>query len=135
MKKQLYVNLPIKDLKRSKDFFAKLGFTFNEQFSDETSTAMIVDEGIIFMLLETEKFQSFIPHKKVADTAKFCGAINAIQMASKEDVDAIIQKGLDAGANEYKEAQDYGFMYGRSFEDPDGNCWEFFWMDPGQMPA
>lgn len=135
MSKQLYVNLPIKDLQRSKDFFSKLGFTFNEKFSDDTSTAMIVDEGIIFMLLEKEKFQSFIPHKTVADTAKHCGAINAIQVASKDEVNAIIKKAVDAGGQEYKEAQDYGFMYGRSFEDLDGNCWEFFWMDPGQMPS
>ncbi|MEQ8905216.1 VOC family protein [Ekhidna sp.] len=135
MKKQLYVNLPIQDLKRSKDFFSKLGFTFNEQFSDDSSTAMIVDEGIIFMLLEIEKFQSFIPHKTVADTAKYCGTINAIQVASKDEVNAVIKKAVDAGADEYKEAQDYGFMYGRSIEDLDGNCWEFFWMDPSQMPS
>ncbi|SNT10242.1 hypothetical protein SAMN05421640_2283 [Ekhidna lutea] len=135
MPKQLYVNLPIQDLKRSKDFFSKLGFTFNEQFSDESSTSMIVDEGVIFMLLERERFKSFIPHKEVADTTKVCGAINAIQMANKDEVNAIIQKAIDAGADEYKEAQDYGFMYGRSIEDLDGNCWEFFWMDPSQMPS
>lgn len=135
MKKQLYVNLPIKDLERSKEFFSKLGFTFNEQFSDETSTSMIVDEGIIFMLLETGRFQSFIPHKKVADTSKTCGAINAIQLESKDEVNDMIEKAINAGANEYKEAEDHGFMYGRSIEDPDGNCWEFFWMDPSQMPA
>ena len=134
MSKQLYVNLPIQDLKRSKDFFSKLGFTFNEQFSDETSTSMIVDEGIVFMLLEKDRFQSFIPHKTVADTGKVCAAINAIQVDSKEEVHQILAKALDAGAKEYKEAQDHGFMFGRSFEDPDGNLWEFFWMDPGQMP-
>ena len=135
MPKQLYVNLPIKDLERSKTFFAKLGFTFNEQFSDETSTSMIVDKGIIFMLLEKERFQSFIPHKEVADNSKACGAINAIQMGSKDEVNAIIEKALNAGGTEYKEAEDHGFMYGRSIEDLDGNCWEFFWMDPSQMPS
>ncbi|MEQ8627263.1 VOC family protein [Ekhidna sp.] len=135
MPKQLYVNLPIKDLERSKAFFSKLGFTFNEQFSDESSTSMIVDEGIIFMLLERERFKSFIPHKEVADTSKTCSAINAIQMDSKDEVNAITQKALGAGANEYKEPEDHGFMYGRSIEDLDGNCWEFFWMDPSQMPA
>ncbi|MCM5663642.1 VOC family protein [Galbibacter mesophilus] len=134
MKKQLYVNLPIENLKRSKEFFTALGFTFNEQFSDETSTAMIVDEGIVFMLLEKERFQSFVPHKKVAELEKSCAAINAIQLESKEEVDKIMQKAISAGGNEYREAQDHGFMFGRAFEDLDGNLWEFFWMDVSQMP-
>ncbi len=128
MARQLYVNLPIQDLERSKDFFSKLGFTFNEQFSDETSASMIVDEGVVFMLLEKDRFQSFLPHKTVADTSKVCAAINAIQVDDKEEVHQLLEKALDAGAKEYKEAQDHGFMFGRSFEDLDGNIWEFFWM-------
>lgn len=135
MAKQLFVNLPIQKLKRSKEFFSQLGFTFNEQFSDETSTSMIVDEGIIFMLLEKDKFQSFIPHKEIADTSKSCGVINAIQVDAKEEVNSLMEKALKAGAKEYKDAQDHGFMFGRSFEDPDGNLWEFFWMDASKMPS
>jgi hypothetical protein len=134
MAKQLYINLPIKDVKRSKGFFHKIGFTFNEQFSDETSTSMIVDEGIIVMLLERDKFQSFIPHKSTISTSKDCGAIIAIQVDSKEEVHQILNRALSAGAVEYKEAQNHGFMFGRSFEDLDGNLWEFFWMDQAQIP-
>lgn len=131
--KQIFVNLPVKDLKRSVDFFTKVGFTFNPQFTDDNATSMIIGENIFAMLLVEEYFRTFT-NKQIADAKSTTEVINAFSMNSRQEVDDIIAKAIAAGGNQYKDTQDYGWMYGRNFEDLDGHQWEFFYMDESAMP-
>jgi predicted lactoylglutathione lyase len=131
--KQIFVNLPVKDLKRSVDFFTKVGFTFNPQFTDDNATSMIIGENIFAMLLVEEYFRTFT-NKQIADAKSTSEVINAFSMNSRQEVDDIIAKAIAAGGNQYKDTQDYGWMYGRNFEDLDGHQWEFFYMDESAMP-
>jgi predicted lactoylglutathione lyase len=131
--KQIFVNLPVKDLKRSIDFFTKLGFTFNQQFTDHNATCMIIGENIFAMLLVEEYFSTFTS-KQIANSTATTEVINAFSMDSRQEVDDIIAKAIDAGGRQYKDTQDYGWMYGRNFEDLDGHQWEFFFMDMNAMP-
>jgi predicted lactoylglutathione lyase len=131
MFKQIFINLPIENLKRSVDFFGGLGFTFNPQFTDETSTCMVVSQHIYVMLLEREKFASFID-KKIADRDT-TEAILSFACESKDDVERISQKAFELGARKVNEVSDYGFMYSWGFEDLDGHLWDVFWMDPAHI--
>lgn len=131
--KQIFVNLPVKDLKRSVDFFTKVGFTFNPQFTDDNATSMIIGENIFAMLLVEEYFRTFT-NKQIADAKSTTEVINAFSMNSRQEVDDIIAKAIAAGGNQYKDTQDYSWMYGRNFEDLDGHQWEFFYMDESAMP-
>jgi len=133
MASQIFINLPVNDLNRSMDFFRKLGYTFNEQFTDETAACMVIAPDIYSMLLTKEKFKQFI-QKPLADATQGTSVINALSMDSKEAVDDIADKALSAGATPTVPPMDYGFMYARSIADLDGHCWEFFWMDPGYVP-
>jgi uncharacterized protein len=126
---KIFVNLPVKDLDRSVDFFTKLGFKFNAQFTDKNATAMIVNEDAFVMLLVEEFFKSFT-RKGIADATSQTEVIMALSAASKEDVDELASKALAAGGRPANDTQDQGFMYTRSFQDPDGHLWEVFWMDP-----
>ncbi|MGH9979237.1 MAG: VOC family protein, partial [Nitrososphaeraceae archaeon] len=110
------------------DFFTKLGFNFNPQFTDENATCMIVGENIFVMLLVEKFFKSFTK-KEVCDTTKNTEAILALSAESKEEVDQMMVKALGAGGSEPREKQDHGWMYGRSFEDVDGHLWELFFME------
>lgn len=132
MATQIFVNLPVKDLKKSMDFFSQLGFSFNQQFTDETAACMVISDDIYAMLLTHEKFSQFTP-KKIADTAQSTEVLNALSFDSKEQVNQTVDKAIAAGATEAREPIDYGFMFGRSFNDLDGHIWEFFWMDPGTV--
>ncbi|MFM6967457.1 MAG: VOC family protein, partial [Microbacteriaceae bacterium] len=127
----MFVNLPVANLKRSVDFFTALGFTFNEQFTDETSTCMIIGENMYSMLLEHAKFESFID-KKIAprDTAE---AILSLSCGSKEEVREIVEKAFAAGGRRVNDAEDIGFMYSWAFEDLDGHLWDLFWMNPDHV--
>ncbi|MES2389078.1 MAG: VOC family protein [Bacteroidota bacterium] len=129
MSKKIFVNLAVKDLNKSVAFFTKLGYTFNQQFTDETATCMVVSEEIYFMLLTEDKFKSFTK-KQIADTSKSNEAMLAMSADSKEEVDSMVNNAIAAGATEPHEAQDLGFMYSRIFYDLDGHHWEYFWMDP-----
>ena len=129
MAKQIFVNLPVRDLKRSVDFFTGLGFTFNPQFTDENATCMIVGDNIFVMLL-VEKFFKTFTHKPVADAHAGTEAIIAIALDSREAVDVLVDKALGAGAAVSGEAKDLGFMYQRGYQDLDGHLWEVFHMDP-----
>jgi predicted lactoylglutathione lyase len=131
MFKQIFINLPIENLKRSVDFFGGLGFTFNPQFTDETSTCMVVSEHIYVMLLEREKFASFID-KKIADRDT-TEAILSFACESKDDVERISKKAFELGARKVNEVEDHGFMYSWGFEDLDGHLWDVFWMDPAHI--
>lgn len=128
MKTKIFVNLPIKDLSKSVAFFTKLGFSFNPQFTDENATCMIIGEDMFIMLLVEEFFKSFTK-KDVCDTSKNTEAIVALSVESREKVDQMIEKAIEAGGSEPREKQDHGWMYGRSFEDIDGHLWEVFFME------
>ena len=128
MKTKIFVNIPIKELNKSVDFFTKLGFNFNPQFTDENATCMIVGEDIFVMLLVEKFFKSFTK-KEICDTSKSTESILALSVESREKVDQMIDKAVDAGGSEPREKQDHGWMYGRSFEDIDGHLWEVFFME------
>lgn len=134
MVNQIFVNLPVYDLKKSIDFFAALGFAFNPQFTDENATCMIVGENIFAMLLANHFFKSFIPGKEITDTSQSVEVLLALSMQNKMEVDQMIHKAISAGGSEYRETMDYGWMYGRAFQDLDGHIWEVFHMDESQMP-
>ncbi|WP_307543340.1 VOC family protein [Paenibacillus sp. W4I10] len=132
--KQIFVNLPVQDLKKSVEFFTKMGFEFDANFTDESATCMIIGENIYAMLLVEERFQSFIS-KKISNAADTTEVIVALSVDSREQVDVIVQAALDAGAKPYNEPQDHGFMYGWSFQDLDDHLWEVSYMDLSAFPS
>ena len=134
MTKQIFVNLPVKDLNKTIEFFAKLGFTFNPQFTDENAACMIIGENIFAMLLVENFFKNFIPTKKICDAKKNTEVLVALSSQSRKKVDEMIDKAIAAGGSEYRNAEDYGWMYGRSFEDINGHIWEIGYMDESKMP-
>ena len=128
----IFVNLPVKDLNKTVEFFTKLGFTFNPQFTDENATCMIVGKDIFVMLL-VEKFFKTFTKKEISDTTKNTEAIVALSAQSREEVDQMMEKVLGAGGREARDPQDHGWMYGRSFEDINGHLWDIFYMDESAM--
>ena|SRR3989344_347724 len=130
---QIFVNLPVKDLNKTIDFFTKVGFKFNPKFTDENATCMIIGENIFAMLLVEKYFKTFIK-KEITDTNKSTETILALSTTSNEKVDNIMKKVISAGGLEPREPQDYGWMYSRSFQDIDGHLWEVFFMDENKMP-
>jgi predicted lactoylglutathione lyase len=130
--RKLFVNIPVRDLQRSIEFFEALGFTFNTQFTDATATSMLVGEDAYFMLLTTEKFKEF-SKRPVGDPRKETNALFAISVNSRDEVDALVKKALAAGGSHAADPQDHGFMYAWSFYDLDGHHWEVFWMDPSAI--
>ncbi|WP_217604760.1 VOC family protein [Chitinophaga sp. GbtcB8] len=133
MATQIFVNLPVKDLNRSKEFFTKLGYTFNPQFTDEKAACMIISDTIYVMLLIETFFQTFTK-KEIIDAHKSVECSIALSADSKDAVNEMVHKAEAAGATIPNPASDYGFMYQHSFEDLDGHHWEFIWMDPKGMP-
>jgi predicted lactoylglutathione lyase len=125
---KLFVNLPVKDLNKTVEFFTKLGFTFNPQFTDENATCMIVGNDIFVMLL-VEKFFKTFTKKEISDVSKNTEVIVALSTQSRKEVDQMMEKVVGAGGKESRDPQDHGWMYGRSFEDIDGHLWEIFYMD------
>jgi predicted lactoylglutathione lyase len=125
----IFLNLAVEDLPRSVEFFTELGFTFDARFTDENATAMIVNEQAIVMLLVRDFFKGFTG-KELADPRTQTEAIVALSAESREDVDRFADLALAAGGSSANEPMELGFMYGRSFHDPDGHLWEIFWMDP-----
>ena len=132
MSTKIFVNLPVKDLERSKAFFAKLGYSFNPQFTDDRAACMVISEDIYTMLLSEPFFKTFT-RKEIADAAKTTEVLVALSADSKGKVDEMLRKALAAGAKEAREPMEHEFMYGRSFEDLDGHIWEVFWMDPSAI--
>lgn len=129
---QLFVNLPVKDLKRSVEFFTKLGFSFDPRFTDENATCLIVNKNTFVMLLVEPFFNSFTA-KTLCDTTRAAEAIMAVSAESRNEVDEVAAKAVAAGARLPKGPTDYGFMYQQDFEDPDGHLWEVFWMDEAEF--
>ncbi|MFF0742455.1 VOC family protein [Streptomyces sp. NPDC004111] len=128
----IFVNLPVKDVEVSTNFFTKLGFTQNKQFSDENTTSIVISDTIVVMLLAEPRFKEFVP-KEVADSSTHAEAIVALSAESRAKVDELCDAALAAGGKPSKDPQDYGTMYGRSFQDPDGHNWEVMWMDPSMV--
>jgi predicted lactoylglutathione lyase len=133
MARQLFVNLPVKDLDKTVEFFTALGFSFNPDFTDENATCMIVNDNAFVMLLVEAYFQTFTS-KPVAEASAAAEVIMSFSLDSREAVDELVRKALTSGGAPSQEAQDYGFMYNHSFQDPDGHLWEVFWMDPAGPP-
>ncbi|WP_345761430.1 VOC family protein [Diaminobutyricibacter sp. McL0608] len=128
----IFVNLPVSDLERSKAFYSALGFDINQQFTDDKAACIVISDTIFAMIVTKPYFETF-SQKSTADTSTSVAAINALSRDSKEDVDAIADKALTSGGIQTNDPQDLGFMYSRSFQDPDGNMWEALWMDPGHL--
>lgn len=129
MATNVFINLPVKDLNRSIDFFTKLGYTFNPQFTDENATCMIISDTIYAMLITHKRFKDFTK-KEIADATKTTEVLICLSAESKEKVHELADKALAAGGKEANEPQDHGFMINRSFQDPDGHIWEVIWMNP-----
>jgi predicted lactoylglutathione lyase len=134
MPRNLYVNLPVKDLARSVDFFEALEFSFNPKFTDENAACLIINERTGVMLLAENFFAGFT-NKPIADARASTETLLALSLDSRADVEAFMTRALAAGATPTIESKDYGFMYQHGFADPDGHQWEVFWMDEAQMPA
>ena len=132
MKTKIFVNLPVKNLNKTIEFFTKLGFKFNPQFNDENATCMIVGDDIFVMLL-VEKFFKTFTKKEISDTSKNTEVIVALSVEGRENVDQMINKAIEYGGKESREPQDHGWMYGRSFEDIDGHLWEIIYMDESAL--
>jgi len=133
MRSQIFVNLPVKDLQKSMDFYSKIGFVNNPQFTDNTAACMVYSDEIFVMLLTHTKFREFTK-KQIADTSKTAGVILSLSAESNDKVNETVQKAIKAGGIETNEAKDYGFMQQRSFEDLDGHLWEVFYMDMSKVP-
>jgi predicted lactoylglutathione lyase len=129
---KLFVNIPVGDVQRAIRFFEALGFAFNPQFTDATSTCMLVGEDAYFMLLDNARFTGF-SKRPVGDPRRETNAMFALSVNSRAEVDEMVAKALAAGGTHAADAQDHGFMYGWSFYDLDGHHWEVFWMDPSAV--
>lgn len=135
MPAQIFVNLPVKNLQRSVEFFTALGYTFNPQFTDENATCMIIDDGHIYAMLLVEPFfQTFTP-KPISDAKTSTEVLIALSFDSRDAVDDLVRKAVAAGATTPTPAKDLGFMYTHGYEDLDGHMWELFYMDMSAMPA
>ena len=132
MTQMIFVNLPVKDLAKTTAFYEGLGLVKNLQFSDDNASSLVLSDTIVFMLLSQEYFKSFLV-KEPGDPTSSTSSLFAISRESREEVDAFAEKALATGATAVKEPQDYGFMYQRSFIDPDGQHIEVMWMDPATV--
>lgn len=133
MSTMIFVNLPVKDLKRSVEFFTELGYTFDPRFTDENATCMVISDTIYTMLLVEPFFKTFTK-KAIADTAKTTEVQIALSADSREAVDAWMAKALAAGATEAGKPEDQDFMYSRGFDDLDGHYWQSVYMDMSKIP-
>ena len=133
MSRQIYVNLPIRSMERSKAFFSALGFGFNPQFTNEQGACMVIADNIYVMLLVENFFQTFTK-KPVADASKTTEVLICLSCASRAEVDELVRKAVAAGGTSPNPPQDHGFMYGHGFTDLDGHVWELMYMDPAAAP-
>ncbi|MGL4397923.1 MAG: VOC family protein [Hyphomicrobium sp.] len=134
MATKIFVNLPVKNLDQSIAFFKAIGFSFDPKFTDNTAACMVISNDIYAMLLTYPKFKEFTK-KPIADAHKTTEVLASLSMDSKAKVDEVLSAAIAGGAAEFREAMDFGFMYGRSFNDLDGHIWEIFWMDPDHIQA
>jgi uncharacterized protein len=134
MSKQIFINLAVKDLQKSMNFYTALGFSNNPQFSDDTGKCMVWSENIYVMIMTHEKFKIFAT-KPIADTKSNLAGLFSLSVDSIDEVNNIISKGLNSGGTEPTEMRDYGFMQQRTIEDLDGHTWEIFYMDISKFPT
>ena len=134
MHKQIFVNLPVKDLERTKSFFGQLGFGFEPKFTNDAAACMPVGENIFVMLL-TEPFFKGFTDKAICDAQRNTEVLVCLSCDSRAEVDALVAKARAAGGRIPRDPQDHGFMYGHSFEDPDGHIWELVHMDASAAGA
>jgi uncharacterized protein len=132
MSRKIFVNLPVKSLDTAVGFFGAVGFTFNKQFTDENATCMVISDDIYAMLLVEPFFQTFTK-KDIADTSQVTEVLIALSVDSRAEVDELVDKALAAGGGYRNDTQDHGFMYSRSFNDPDGHGWEILFMEPSHI--
>ena len=130
--RQIFLNLPVKDLKKSMAFFRQLGFEFNQQFTDDNAACMIISEQAYVMLLVPPFFQTFT-NKQLPDPETHTGAIFALSCPNRAAVNDMVNQALAAGGTPALDAKDHGFMYAWSFYDVDGHHWEVMWMDPAAV--
>lgn len=133
MSKQIFINLAVKNLQKSMDFYTALGFTNNPQFSDETAKCMVWSDNIYVMIMTHEKFASFAT-KPIADTKSNLAGLYSLSVENVDEINKIMTNGLNAGGTEPSEMKDYGFMQQRTIEDFDGHTWEIFFMDISKFP-
>jgi predicted lactoylglutathione lyase len=132
----IYINLPVTDIAQATAFYQAIGFTLNPTFSNETCSGMVYDTNLTVMLLTHKFTQNFLPaHKSISNSHTTCEVLNALQLDSKEAVDQIFDKAIDAWGKSTIPPYDHGFMYGKDFEDLDGHIWEAFWMDANHTPT
>ena len=132
MAQQIFVNLSVKDLNKSKQFFGALGYSFNSQFTNDVAACMVISDTIFAMLL-TETFFKTFTSKELVDAKKATEVLVCLSTESRAEVDEIVRKAVAAGGRIYNKPQDHGFMYGHGFEDLDGHQWEFAYMDPNYL--
>jgi predicted lactoylglutathione lyase len=132
MNTKIFVNLPVKNLNESIEFFTRLGFSFNPQFTDETAACMVVSDDILVMLLTHEKFRTFAPNP-ICDASRSTEVLVCLSCESRTKVDDLVRKAVAGGGATYNEPQDYGFMYAHGFQDLDGHVWELMYMEPGAV--
>jgi predicted lactoylglutathione lyase len=132
MPTKIFVNLPVRDLKRSVGFFGKLGYKVNPQFTDETAACLVVSDDIHVMLLTQAKFKEFTP-KAICDATKSTEVLVCLSCESREQVNAMVNTAAASGGTTYAEPKDYGFMYQHGFQDPDGHMWELVHMEPSAI--
>lgn len=132
--RMMFVNLPVEDLDRSMNFFRRLGFEFNPQFTDEKAACMVLSDKGYVMLLTREFFGGFTK-RSICETKTHSEALIAISCRSREEVDRLVNTAVSSGGSHAVDSQDHGWMYGWSFYDPDGHHWEVLWMDPNKSEA
>jgi predicted lactoylglutathione lyase len=132
MATNIFINLPVRDLQKSIQFFSHLGYSFNQHYTDESATCMIVAENIFVMLLTESRFKEFTP-KQVSDAHTSTEVLLCLQVESREAVTTMVNKAIEAGGSAYKAPQDHGFMYGHGYQDLDGHLWEIVYMS-GEPP-
>jgi predicted lactoylglutathione lyase len=130
MSKQIFVNLPVKDLDKSKAFFNALGYHFNPQFTNEKGACMVIADGSIYAMLLTEAFFATFIDKPIVQAKEATEVLVCLSCDSREEVDDLVAKAVAAGGRTPRPAQDHGFMYAQAFEDLDGHIWELVWMAP-----
>ncbi|MBG0852183.1 VOC family protein [Streptomyces spinoverrucosus] len=128
----IFVNLPVNDLDAAKKFFTELGYSINQQFSDENAASVVISDTIVAMLL-TKPFYATFTQKEIADATKTSEVLLCLSAESREKVDELVEKAVAAGGTASEKVQDQGFMYGRAFDDLDGHTWEVVWMDPAAV--
>ena len=130
--KNIFVNLPVKDLAKSVEFFTALGFAFNPAFGDESAACVVLGENIFSMITQEERFQGYAPHP-ISDAHQVTEVLTALGLDSKGDVNALVERAVAAGGKITREDQGLDFMFSRAFADLDGHIWEIFWIDSGTV--